>query len=482
MGNAILLGYGTVGRCTLPLLIESSCFGPREIFVIDKRQEPGCFAPFRTVGVRYLQREITPDNLAQTLGACGHTGDLLINLSVSIQCLALSDWCQNHGVMYIDTAFEPWADNIFGESLAVHERTMYWEHYSSRLYAQKYWSVRGPTALFSHGANPGLVSHFARAALVELAKCLEDGAEVPIPAGQREWATLAQTLGVKVIHISERDSQVMSQPKALNEFVNTWSVFSFIEESCRPAEIGWGTHERRKPPGARRHLAGSKHCLYIPIPSSQLVLRSWVPVGGPIEGLALPHSESITISKYFTLEDEEGIKYRPTVAYCYLPCDAALASIHESRMSGWQLPQQLRVAANEVTDGADELGVLVLGPEQNGWWYGSRLDIHQTRQLVCDSNPTALQVAAGVLAAVMWMKDNDSRGYVESEDLPYAELLEYARPYLGTIISTPTDWTPFKHRRELFGELTADGVGAWEFENFVASSPPIDDVGNTNAD
>lgn len=54
------------------------------------------------------------------------------------------------------------------------------------------------------------------------------------------------TIGVKVIHCSERDTQISDKPKLVNEFVNTWSVEGFFEESIAPAEMGWGTHEKRK--------------------------------------------------------------------------------------------------------------------------------------------------------------------------------------------------------------------------------------------
>ena len=43
-----------------------------------------------------------------------------------------------------------------------------------------------------------------------------------------------------------RDPQV-------NEFVNTWSIEGFREEGVAPAEMGWGTHERRLPAGAHAH-------------------------------------------------------------------------------------------------------------------------------------------------------------------------------------------------------------------------------------
>ncbi len=55
---------------------------------------------------------------------------------------------------------------------------------------------------------------------------------------------LAQKLGVKVIHCSERDTQVTNKPKQVDEFVNTWSIEGFREEGQTTAEMGWGTHEK----------------------------------------------------------------------------------------------------------------------------------------------------------------------------------------------------------------------------------------------
>ena len=467
MRKIVLLGYGTVGECTLPLLVENELARPGDITVVDKKAEPAEFGRYASLGVRYLSRDVTPDSLADILGEVAGEGDLLINLSVSIHCLALADWCQLHGVMYVDTAFEPWGDNIFGQEQPPHERTMYWEHYSARLHAATHWKKNGPTALFGHGANPGLVSHFAKAALIELSKSLRGEMECPRPSSKLEWAALAQALGVKVIHISERDTQITSRPRAVDEFVNTWSVFSFIEESCRPVEVGWGSHEKLRPSGALEHTVGPRHCLYLPVASSEFLLRSWVPRGGPIEGLALPHSEAITISDYFTAKRDDGSFYRPTVAYCYLPCDGAVASINELRMKDWELPESYRVVKDEVIDGADELGVLILGPAQHGWWYGSRLDIHQTRALIPNTNPTALQVAAGAFSASRWILENPNLGYRESEDLPYEQILATARPYLGEIISTPTNWDPLKNRRALYEDVLLDRTCRWQFNNFL---------------
>ena len=107
----------------------------------------------------------------------------------------------------------------------------------------------GPTAVLTHGANPGLVSHFVKQALLNVAA--DTSVDAGNPKTREEWAALAAKLGVKVIHIAERDTQVANTPKKLNEFVNTWSVDGFVSEGCQPAELGWGTHEKELPPQGR---------------------------------------------------------------------------------------------------------------------------------------------------------------------------------------------------------------------------------------
>src|SRR3979409_313605 len=116
-----------------------------------------------------------------------------------------------------------------------------------------------PTAVLTHGANPGLVSHLVKQALLNIAE--DTGVKTGIPESRGAWASLAQTLGIKVIHIAERDTQVANAPKQPNEFVNTWSVDGFVSEGAQPAELGWGTHEKHFPDDGGRHQAGSRWSL-----------------------------------------------------------------------------------------------------------------------------------------------------------------------------------------------------------------------------
>lgn len=136
-------------------------------------------------------------------------------------------------------------------------------------------------------------------------------------------------------------------------------------------------------------------------------------------------------------------------------------------MRGGQPPEHLRVMNREIVDGRDELGVLLLGHGCNGWWYGSQLSIHDARQIIPGHNATTVQVCAGVIAAAIWAVRHPNQGFREPEQLPHDEILQIARPYLGRMVSLPTNWTPLKERSLLFPEPWLDWDNPWQFNNFL---------------
>ena len=144
--------------------------------------------------------------------------------------------------------------------------------------------------------------------------------------------------GTKVIHISERDTQITDVPKQVDEFVNTWSVDGFFEEGIAPAELGWGTHEKRLPPnGYVHHGYGPCNQICIARPGMETWVRSWVPAG-EIRGMVVRHGEALTISDHLTVWGDDGNPvYRPTVHYAYHPSDAAINSVLELRMRNWEM-------------------------------------------------------------------------------------------------------------------------------------------------
>ena len=463
-GRILMVGFGTIGQCLLPMLLGALAIEPERVQVLDGDDHRSAVRAWTERGIGYAVRRVERHNLGEIMRGLARRGDVLVNVSVGIDSVALADWCQGAGVVYVDSSIEPWEDVVWDPDQPLRERTEYVYHQSARRHAAARWAAEGPSAVVCHGANPGLVSHFVKAALCDLAHAL--GLEAEAPEDAAGWAALAERTGTRVIHIAERDTQISRDPKRPGEFVNTWSVPGFLEEASMPVEVGWGTHERTLPPGALRHPDGPDNAIYLPRAAARAWVRSWVPLGGQIDGLALPHSESITLSDYLTAYRDGVAHYRPTVVFSYQPCDAAFSSLHESVMRDWAAPGAVRILNHDIVEGRDELGVLLMGHALGGWWFGSQLDVHEARRLVPGNNPTAVQVAAGLLAATLWVIDHPHRGYLEPEALPHEQVLDVARPYLGPMVSAPTAWTPLTSRQPYFDEPGLDPDDPWQFGNF----------------
>ena len=149
----------------------------------------------------------------------------------------------------------------------------------------------------------------------------------------------------------------------------------------------------------------------------------------------------------------------PTSHYAYHPSDNAVLSVHEFAGRNWHLQDRKRIMMSEITEGIDELGVLLAGHAKNAYWYGSQLSIAEARELAPYNSATSLQVTAAALAGMIWAMENPQRGIVEPDDMDYRRPLEICRPYLGPVVGKYTDWTPLYQRGELFAE-DLDTIGS----------------------
>ena len=95
-------------------------------------------------------------------------------------------------------------------------------------------------------------------------------------------------------------------------------------------------------------------------------MRSWVPEC-EITGLVVRHGESFTMSDHLTVWDGEKAIYRPTVHYAYCPADVAINSMRELEMRQWNLQKKQRIMNEEIIDGEDRLGVLLMGHPYKSW-------------------------------------------------------------------------------------------------------------------
>lgn len=439
--------------------------------ILDQRDNRSRVKGALDQGATYVQDQITRENLDSFLSKYLKAGDFLLDLAWNIDANVILQWAHDHDVLYLNTSVEEWDPYAGGHNKHPLERTLYVRHMRMREMKSK-WSKTGATAIVEHGANPGLVSHLVKKALVDIAtKTIEDGIAsdaVKSALAAEDYAKLAQALTVKVIHISERDTQVSDKPKLLNEFVNTWSVEGLYEEGVAPAELGWGTHEKKLPPLAYEHQTGPRNQIAIAQPGAKTWVRSWVP-NMEITGMVIRHGEAFTIPDHLTVWEGDKPIYRPTVHYAYCPTDAAIASLRELEHRNWDLTENQRIMNDEIIDGDDRLGVLLMGHPYKSWWTGSLLSIHESRKLIPNQSATTVQVASAVFAAVAWAVNNPDKGLLVPDDLPWREVLGYAEKYWGGIYSAPADWTPIDNRKDFFEGWNKKEYDSdpWQFSNFL---------------
>jgi homospermidine synthase len=464
-GPIVMIGFGSIGKGTLPLIERHFTFDRSRFVVIDPDDSDRALLDER--GLRFECLALTRDNyrdvLRPLLTAGGGQG-FCVNLSVDTSSLAIMEFCREIGALYIDTVIEPWPGFYFDKTLGPEARTNYALR-ETVLEARRH-NPGGSTAVSCCGANPGMVSWFVKQALVNLANDLGD--KQPEPKTKAEWAALAQRLGVKGIHIAERDTQRAKSPKPVDVFVNTWSVEGFLSEGMQPAELGWGTHEKWTPDNAGAHKSGCGAAIYLNQPGANTRVRSWTPTPRAQFGFLVTHNESISIADYLTVRDGDGkAVYRPTCHYAYHPCNDAVLSLHEMFGRAGKMQEEHHILGEaEILDGIDELGVLLYGHGRNAYWYGSQLSVEETRRIAPYQNATGMQVTSAVLAGMVWALENPNAGIVEADEMDFRRCLAVQTPYLGPVIGAYTDWTPLTDRPGFFPE-DIDTSDPWQFRNIL---------------
>ncbi len=482
-GKILVIGCGSVSQCAIPLILKLIDSPPKNITIMDFVDNRLRVKDSLDKGVSYVIDRITPQNYEKLLKKYIGPGDLIIDLAWNIDCIEMIKWCRDNNVLYVNTSVEVW-DPYAMDASDPRNLTLYVRQMAIRNLIKKWGNNNGPTAIVDHGANPGLVSHFTKIALEDIVKKIVGEGFKPSPTkpidrrikilkealDKKNYPMLAMISGVKVIHISERDTQITDKPKELDEFVNTWSIEGFFEEGIAPAEMGWGTHEKNIPKGACFHKIGPKNQICLESMGVNTWVRSWVP-DCEIIGMVIRHGEAFGISDRLTVWNNKGkVIYRPTVHYAYCPSDAAINSLHELEMRRYNLQEKQRIMNDEIIKGEDRLGVLLMGHDFKSWWTGSLLDIEETRKLAPNQNATTLQVAISVVSAARWMIENPNKGFNLPDDIPHEDIMKISKPYLGPFISIPVDWAPLKDYDKAFRTLgfkKPKQKDVWQFTTFL---------------
>jgi len=478
-GKVLIIGCGSISQCAIPLVLKLIEMPPSNITIMDFADNRSRVKDALREGVKYVIDRVTKDNYRKLLAKYVSKDDMIIDLAWNIDCIEMVKWCRENQVLYVNTSVEEWNPYKDIERNDPTKYTLYARHMEIRAKLDIEKNKNATTSIVDHGANPGLVSHFTKHALLDIAKkILEEKPNdtrrrnLEIALRDKNFAKLGQLENVRIIHISERDTQITNQPKEVNEFVNTWSIEGFYEEGVAPAELGWGTHERLIPQNAFFHQVGPKNQICLSTIGMKTWVRSWVP-SGEITGMVIRHGEAFSISDRLTLWENGQAIYRPTVHYAYCPCNAAMNSLHELEMRQFKLQEKQRIMNDEITSGRDELGVLLMGHDFKSWWCGSILDIDEARRLVPHQNATALQVAISVVSAAIWMIKNPNRGFCMPDDIDHEEILEISTPFIEPFVSIPVDWTPLKNINTKFTKFDIQrpkDEDIWQFVTFLTDS------------
>jgi len=473
--KVLIIGYGSVSKCTLPILLRHIKIPYKNITIIDFVDKRKALKPWTDKGIKYFQSKITPLNMTKELSRHVSSGGFVIDLAWNISCNDMLTWCHDNKVLYVNTSVEEWDPYSDIHNKTPFEKSLYYRQMKLREMVSK-WN-NSTTSVVDHGANPGLISHFTKKGIMDIAeKTVKDkttskkqAARLERLMREKDFPRIAMELGIRVIHCSERDTQITNKPKAVDEFVGTWSIEGLREEGISPAEMGWGTYEKELPPLANLPDYGPKNQIFLSQMGINTWVRSWIPYQ-EIVGMVIRHGEAFSISDKLTVWKDGKAVYRPTVHYAYMPCHETLSSLHELRCRNYEIQPKWRIMTDEITSGSDILGALLMGHKYNSWWTGSDLSIEESRRLVPHQNATTMQVAIGVVAAIMWILENPDKGACVPDDLPYDYVLNVAKPYLGRFISEASDWTPLSNYQIFFKEnpdAYLDKKNLWCFKNFL---------------
>ncbi|MDB5059325.1 MAG: hss [Chloroflexi bacterium] len=437
----VILGFGNIGQAIIPLLKKH--FADRNIWIIEQALDRYQAELVQEYGMHVIPTRVLRDNYLEVLSPMLETGDFLLNLATSISSKDLIDLAQANGSFYLDTCIDPWT---YSHSENGIDTSNYFLR--EQLLELRSGSEGKPTAIVAHGANPGYVSILVKHALIRMAT--KFGVPFQTPKSKNEWAKLAKDLDVRVVQISERDTQVGTTKRTDGEFVNTWSVDGFVTECLQPAEMGWGTHEVELPKYSRSHAYGSKAAIYIEQPGFTIRVKSWSPNYLDFDAYLITHNEAISIADYLTYREDDLVSYRPTCYYAYHPCDEAVESLSLLRNINAAEITSTRILKDEISSGIDELGVFLISGTYPSLWMGSNLSIGKARKMAKHNNATSLQVVASAVAGMAWAIENPDRGVLESEDLDHEFIFDFANEYWSPMVHQYINWRPREDADELF--------------------------------
>ena len=442
--RCVILGFGNVAKSVCHIL--ATRYPMREYILIDKiRITDDQIKIFGDKRVSRLEFDIKPEELIDTMLYILKDGDIVFDFFGCNETIDILRACNlKKGIIFMNSSLE---ENI--QKPYPTQNDLYQAFFE---FKKKYKPIF--TGCVDAGANPGMITHFTVLGIYSMAKeaiknKVADSDKIKYFLDKKDVAGLAEIMKVDVIHISEWEQIEPKDPNIFKGYVtNTWCIDSFHDEWFAKAEVSMGTHD----------ISDFSKNNYEKLPlSDPPTIRCLIPLymktACPTEiftGKVVTHPETIEISKLFSNEN-----HMPTVAFVYHPSRLPRQDLEQKN---WKdLPCRI---INESTGGPllgkETMGATLISSRNDipPRWFGSIVSCEQEREIGANSNPTTLQVAAGIISHLLLALEEPEKGLCMPHDFDSEKIIKLAAPFLGTIIDTnlpfrlPTKWSELLSTKE----------------------------------
>ena len=103
-GRLLMLGCGSVGQCTLPLVLRHVDMPASRVTVMDFEDVRAKIADSIQAGVIFKQARLTQENYRTVLGELVGPGDVVVDLSWNVETLEMLRWCGERDVRFVNTS------------------------------------------------------------------------------------------------------------------------------------------------------------------------------------------------------------------------------------------------------------------------------------------------------------------------------------------------------------------------------------------
>src|ERR1044071_1229290 len=125
-GPIVIVGFGSIGRGTLPMIERHFKYDKSRMSVIDPSDHNKHILDKH--GLELIQKHVTKENYRELLTPLltkGGGPGFCVNLSVDTGAVDIMELCRELGCLYIDTVNEPWLGFYFDKKKGPSERSNY---------------------------------------------------------------------------------------------------------------------------------------------------------------------------------------------------------------------------------------------------------------------------------------------------------------------------------------------------------------------